>query len=304
MPDAAGSPVFNTAEMRRKIRAIGTAISPETLGEAMKLYAPFHPGEPYQGVRLTRDIKYGPDERNRLDLFLPLALARDLPVMIYVHGGGFTGGDKKNPAFPYYDNVMLWAVRHGMAGVNITYRLAPKHKWPSGNQDIANVVLWIQRHGPEHGLDPKRVFLMGQSAGASHVAQYIAHPQYQPDGNPGIVAGLLVSGIYDIAHSHNNRVNKAYFGEDEKEWKIQTALPGLINFRLPLLITVAENDPPDFERQALSLLAGLYARDDRLPWFQRLWGHNHISAMLHVGLEKDDQLGDLILDFIATECPA
>jgi len=295
MPDAAVKPTLDLAKMKHDIRAIGAVLSPDNLGAAMKLYAPYHPGEPYPNVRLTRDIKYGPDERNRLDLFLPASGAKDLPVLVYVHGGGFIGGDKKSAAFPYYDNVMLWAVRHGMAGVNMTYRLAPQHKWPAGNEDIANTVRWIQGHAAEHGIDAKRVLLMGQSAGASHVAQYIAHPQFHPQGGHGLAAGLLISGIYEPN-------NKAYFGDDSSTWPGMSALPGLLANKLPLLVTVAENDPPMFEQQALKLVDALAKRDNRFPWFQRMWGHNHISAMLHVGLQPGDRLGELILDFIATAC--
>jgi acetyl esterase/lipase len=296
MPDAAAKPTLDLAKMKHDIRAIGAVLSPDNLGAAMKLYARYHASEPYPNVRLTRDIKYGPDERNRLDLFLPASGAEDLPVLVYVHGGGFIGGDKKSAAFPYYDNVMLWAVRHGMAGVNMTYRLAPQHKWPSGNEDIANTIRWIQGHAAEHGLDAKRIFLMGQSAGASHVAQYIAHPQFHPKGGHGLAAGLLISGIYEPN-------NKAYFGEDSANWPGMSAFPGLTANKLPLLVTVAENDPPLFEQQALKLVDALAKRDNRFPWFQRMWGHNHISAMLHVGLQPGDQLGELILDFMATACP-
>jgi acetyl esterase/lipase len=296
MPDASGQPKLNIVEMRKKIRAIGREISPDNLGAAMKLYAPYHPAEPYQGVRLTRDIKYGPDARNRLDLFLPEKGGGDLSVLVYIHGGGFVGGDKKSPAFPYYDNVMLWAVRNGMAGVNMTHRLAPQHKWPSGNEDIAKVILWIQANAAQNGMDARRVFLMGQSAGASHVAQYIAHRQFHPPGGHELAGGLLVSGIYEP-----NR--KEYFGDDTAKYPAMSALPGLVaSAPLPLMVTVAENDPEMFEAQAMKLVNALYQRDNRIPWFQRLWGHNHISAMLHLGLEPADQLGDLLRDFIATQC--
>jgi dienelactone hydrolase len=294
MPDAAGATALNIAEMRKKIRAIGVEITPDNLGAAMKLYKQYHGAEPYPGVKLTRDIPYGPDdERNRLDLFLPASGARDLPVLVYLHGGGFVQGNRKSPDFPYYDNVMTWAVRNGMAGVNMTYRLAPKHKWPSGNEDIANAIRWIQKNAAANGINAKRVFLMGQSAGASHVAQYIAHKQFHPEGGHGLAGGLIVSGIFEPN-------NKAYFGEDQSKWPAMSAMPGLIaSAPLPLLVTVAENDPPLFEKNAMLLLNALYERDKRIPWFQRMWGHNHISAMLHVGVEPEDQLGGLIRDFVA-----
>jgi acetyl esterase/lipase len=295
MPDAAGNKPFDVAEMRRKIRAIGVEITPATLGAAMALYEPFHGVEPYPGVTLERDIPYGPDhERNRLDLFLPASGGTALPVLVYLHGGGFVGGNRKSPDFPYYDNVMVWAVRHGMAGVNMTYRLAPRHQWPSGNEDVANAIRWIQKNAAAHGMDTRRIFLMGQSAGASHVAQYIAHPRFHPEGGHGLAGGLIISGIFEP-----NR--KEYFGEDTSKYPSMSALPGLVaSAPLPLLVTVAENDPPMFEEQAMKLLNALYQRDKRIPWFQRMWGHNHISAMLHVGVEPGDQLGGLIRDFVAT----
>ncbi|HEX4110945.1 MAG TPA: alpha/beta hydrolase fold domain-containing protein [Stellaceae bacterium] len=294
MPDAAGNRTLDVPEMRKKIRAIGTEISPANLGAAMKLYAPYHGAEPYHGVKVTRDIVYGPDpERNLLDLFLPAGGGKDLPVLIYLHGGGFVQGNRKSPDFPYYDNVMVWAVKNGMAGVNMTYRLAPTHKWPSGNEDVANVIRWIQKNAAANGMNAKRIFLMGQSAGASHVAQYIAHKQFHPEGGHGLAGGLIISGIFEPN-------NKAYFGEDQAKWPSMSAMPGLVASDVPLLVTVAENDPPLFERNAMMLMNALYERDQRIPWFQRMWGHNHISAMLHVGLEPEDQLGGLIRDFIAT----
>jgi acetyl esterase/lipase len=295
MPDAAGNQPFDVAEMRRKIRALGVEITPATLGAAMELYKPYHGIEPYPGVTVTRDIPYGPDaERNRLDLFLPASGGTALPVLVYLHGGGFVGGNRKSPDFPYYDNVMVWAVRHGMAGVNMTYRLAPRHQWPSGNEDVANAIGWIQNNAAAHGMNSGRIFLMGQSAGASHVAQYIAHRQFHPEGGHGLKGGLIISGIFEP-----NR--KEYFGADTSRYPRMSALPGLVaSAPLPLLVTVAENDPPMFEEQAMKLLNALYQRDRRIPWFQRMWGHNHISAMLHVGIEAEDQLGGLIRDFVAT----
>ena len=70
------------------------------------------------------------------------------PVLIYVHGGAFVGGDKRTtPTSPFYDNIMLWAVKNGFVGVNATYRLAPQAPWPAGAEDMASVVQWV------HGQD-------------------------------------------------------------------------------------------------------------------------------------------------------
>ena len=304
MPDASSLPKFDAAEMKKKIRDLGPGktLNPESLGGAMTAYAPYHGAEPYPGVKLTRDLKYGTDERNRLDVFEPEKSAGKRPALIFVHGGGFTGGDKKNPNFVYYDNVGIWAAKHGMVGVNVTYRLAPKHVWPAVIEDLANVIRWVQANGAAHGIDTSRIFMMGQSAGGAHVAQYIAHKEFHPAGGHGLKGAMLISGIYDLVIADQIPPILAYFGSDLSKRPEQSALPGLLDAKLPLLITIAENEPDDFARQAMALVQALLKHDQRFPRFQRLHGHNHISAMLHLGLEPGDQLGEQILDFIALDC--
>ena len=83
-----------------------------------RLYARLQEKEPYKGIKVTRDVKYGPDERNALDVFAaeqPASGPR--PVLMFVHGGGFVGGSRRIPGSPFYDNVMLFAARNGMVGI-------------------------------------------------------------------------------------------------------------------------------------------------------------------------------------------
>ncbi|WP_248114366.1 alpha/beta hydrolase [Bradyrhizobium sp. 2S1] len=95
------------------------------------LYAPLQQREPYQGVRVERDVKYGLADRHLLDVFTPDTVSPPRPVLIYIHGGGLTAGDKRAPGSPFYDNVMLWAAKSGFVGVNATYRPAPAFPWPA-----------------------------------------------------------------------------------------------------------------------------------------------------------------------------
>ena len=107
-----------------KLVEIGRMIDPP---KTAAIYAPLQEKEPYQGVTVERDVKYGPAERNRLDVFMPSVTGTKRPVLIFVHGGAFIGGDKRTaPDSPFYDNIMLWAVKNGFVGVNTTYRLAPQ----------------------------------------------------------------------------------------------------------------------------------------------------------------------------------
>ena len=121
------------ANIAERVRAAGQAMDP-TIGQ---LYAPMFPKEAWAGVSIQRDIAYGSDALQRLDVFTPDgAKGKKLPVLLFVHGGGFTRGDKHGDFYP--DNITLWAAKNGMVGVNIDYRLAPKDPWPAGVKDLAS----------------------------------------------------------------------------------------------------------------------------------------------------------------------
>src|SRR5882672_3751183 len=80
-------------EAAARIKEIGPVLNPEMIGEMFKLYAPLMPKAP-AGVAVKEDLAYGFDERNKLDVFAPEKSARLLPVVIFVHGGGYVGGGK------------------------------------------------------------------------------------------------------------------------------------------------------------------------------------------------------------------
>ena len=295
---------FELDAISARVRALGREISPQSIEGTAALYAPFHEREPYREVEVSRDLTYGPDPRHRLDVFAPAKSgAGTRPVLLYVHGGGFVGGDKRTPGTPYQDNVALWAVRHGLVGINMTYRLAPQFTWPAGPQDVAAALAYVRTHVRDHGGDPERITLMGTSAGAVHVASYIAHREFHIPGGPGIAAAVLLSGIYDLPSAPRSPMHEAYFGTDSATYRAASTLPGLLATRIPLLFVLTEMDPPDFQRQGLTLLTAWVAHHGRWPNFVHMLGHNHLSSTMHLN-SPDAVLGDYVLDFIGTATPA
>jgi acetyl esterase/lipase len=130
------------------------------------------------GVEVTRGIAYGSHPRQQLDVFRGSARG-PLPVLIFVHGGAFVDGDRDRTP-EVYSNVLYYFARHGVLGINMEYRLAPEHRYPSGSQDVAAAVQWARRHVGEHGGDPERIFLVGHSAGAAHAGSYAYDRRLQP----------------------------------------------------------------------------------------------------------------------------
>lgn len=276
-----------------RLQQIGRVVAPP---QTAALYAPLQEAEPYAGVQVARDVAYGPDARNRLDVFTPVAPGAARPVLVFVHGGAFVGGDKRTGTSPFYDNIMLWAVQNGMVGVNMTYRLAPQHPWPAAQEDIRAALAWVRQNIAARGGDPARVFLAGHSAGAAHVAQYVGHPQFHVAPGGGIAGAIMLSGLYDTTTAEVNPPLQAYFGRDASLYAARSALPGLVASRLPMLITFAELDPQDFHRQAREAQAALCQAGHCVPVLQLL-GHSHMSEVYAIRT-PDHALTDAIRDFV------
>jgi len=270
------------AEVASKLRELGRGILvPQTLA----LYAPLHTEkEPYAGVKILRDAKYGANERQALDVFMPENMSGGpRPVLIFVHGGAFVAGNKKGPPGTfYYDNLGVWAVRNGMIGVNITYRLAPAHKWPTGAQDTGAAVKWVIDNIASRGGDPARLFLSGHSAGGVHVADYLAFPQFHAGtGGPGIKGAIIISGVFDVARFPSGPPNKAYYGEDVSKYAERSPQPGLLKTTVPLLVAYAELDPPEFVAESKALSEAL-CKAGKCPRLIELAKHSHMSETLSI----------------------
>ena len=120
-------------------------------------------------MKTFRDLPYvqieGTDPKlTSLDVYAP-ENAKNCPVMVWVHGGGWARGDKAQVA-----NLPVAFLREGFVLVSVNYRLAPQVKFDAQAQDVAAAIGWVHKHAKEYGGDPSRMFTMGHSAGAHLVA--------------------------------------------------------------------------------------------------------------------------------------
>ncbi len=291
-------------DVQAAIRTIGPTMGADGVGRTGDALRPVMPAT----LEATlRDARYGPDPRNRLDVFslgnvvsaVPGSIASPVPgniaspvpggggrpVLVFVHGGGFTGGDKTRPGVFYYDNIGAWAARAGMVGVIMTYRLAPAHGYPAVVEDIAAALAWVRANIAGQGGDPARIVLVGQSAGAAHVADYLAlHAQA-----PGVAAAALISGVYDPSRFPPGPPEQAYYGSDAALYPVRASAPRLPMLRIPLLLTIAELEPQGFRDQGRALHQFVPAAT-----FMELAGHNHFSTVFDIG-SADVELSNAIL---------
>lgn len=231
--------------LERRIQPLATAA----------IYAPLQSASLPRGVRIRRDVSYGPGDKEKFDLFTIAGRGRR-PIVIFVHGGAFRVGDKNRwsdgTASPFYDNVMLWSAKHGMVGINMNYPLAPGATYPTVQRNIAQVVAWARLHATEIGGDPAQIVVWGHSAGASHVASFLAHPESYRDiagAAAPVAAGVLFSGTYDM---QGQTADHVYFGQASKLTE-RSSLEGLIASRVPLFSAAAELDPPSMVEQLRQL---------------------------------------------------
>ncbi len=113
------------------------------------------------------NVKYGQaaGEELLLDIHIPDGEG-PFPVAIYVHGGGWTGGDKANPD----DAPALEMLsKGGFTWFSINYRLAPKHRWPACQNDVQSAIRWVKANAAHYKGDPSRIVLIGYSAGGQLV---------------------------------------------------------------------------------------------------------------------------------------
>ena len=281
-------------DIAAQIAAIGRVIDPPQTGA---VYAAMHDKEPYPGVTVTRDIAYGPAERNVLDVFTAKDATGTRPVLVFVHGGGFTGGNKYTPGSPYFDNVSVWAARNGLVGVNVTYRLAPQGQWPTGAEDVGAALRWVTENIAKFGGDPSKIVLCGHSAGGTHSGTYAAMPQFQGPNGIGLAGLILMSGIYDMTTFPLTDNYRSYIGDDASGYAERSPINGLDKLAIPSMLVVAELDPQPFITQYEMLAAAMANAPGGKPRTLFLDKHSHLSLGYAIGTD-DTALTGPVLEFV------
>ena len=176
------------------------------------------------GVTQQRNISYGSHgEENLLDVYYPTGAVGSLPTIVSIHGGGYVYGSKE-----IYRRYGMDMAKRGFAFVNFNYRLSPKWKFPTPLADTNAVMEWIVKNARQYHLDPDRIILLGDSAGAQLTSQYAAmqsNPEY------GKLFGLKLAkitiraiglncGLYNLSEmgaAPRRGMHKDYFGKLSKD---------------------------------------------------------------------------------------
>ena len=142
---------------------------------------PFHPRD----MQLVKNVVYGPLARQRLDVWRTSTTPLHAPVVLYIHGGSWTMGDKREQGRPMLHEF----VRRGWIAVVPNYRLAPRNPWPAQARDVTRALGWVKKNVASYGGDPERVVISGGSAGGQ-LAALAALSANDPTWRPGDMADV------------------------------------------------------------------------------------------------------------------
>jgi acetyl esterase/lipase len=193
-----------------------------------------------RGIRRFKNIDYWGDGnyRHKLDvLSLRSAKPARAPVLVYIHGGAWMIGDKRQQGIP----MMHELVQRGWVCVSINYRLSPRATWPSAIVDCKRAVAWVRDHIAEYGGDPGFIAVSGGSAGG-HLSSLLAltpdEKQWQPgfeDLDTHVDACVPCYGVYDTT---GDPTRSGAYG------------PGLLELLERRVMKVSKADQPELFEQA------------------------------------------------------
>ncbi len=159
--------------------------------------------------QIIRNIPYRQNENpaQQLDIYRPKDNSFPRPVIMYIHGGGFTMCSKDT-----HQGIALAYADNGYVVFNIDYRLAPKHRYPAAIEDVAHAWKWIVKNAARYGGDPERIIIAGESAGGNLTLALSAACCYQLDDpvakfirDVGVVPKsiMVLCGMLQVSDPHH-----------------------------------------------------------------------------------------------------
>lgn len=229
------------------------------------------------GARKQTDA-YGTDPAQRLDVYLP-PHARNAPILIMVHGGAWMIGDKANTGS--IENKLKHWLAQGWIVVSVNYRMLPNAMAYEQAQDVAEAVQWAQSYGEDWGGDPKKIILMGHSAGAHLVALISSKPEMV--GKPWAGTVVLDSAAMQLSSTMGGRHPRFYdqaFGADPAYWTKASPMDQWTPKAVPMMLvcSIKRPDAPCDDAKRFQAKARAAGRD--MPVLPQALTHADINRTL------------------------
>jgi acetyl esterase/lipase len=250
----------------------------------------------FTGYRVERDLAYGGDPRQKLDLYIPAQARGDMPVILFFYGGSWDSGSKN----------IYWALGQAFASKGIIvavadYRVYPQVHYPAFVDDGAHAFAWLHAHVARYGGDPSRIFVAGHSAGAYIAVMLAADPAYLRAANadPAWIRGAIgIAGPYDFLPLQSPTLIAIFGGANRADTQPVTYIDGK---RPPMLLATGTDDITVLPRNVSRMAARL--RSFGCPVETRSYAHvGHLGIILSLapGLRWMTPLRSDIVQFVET----
>jgi acetyl esterase/lipase len=270
----------------------------EVLGSAVRLprlrlcrlLRPY-PGPP-RDVEVARNLSYGPGPAQVADRYRRRGLQGPAPVLVQLHGGGWTRGKRGWQGRP----LMHRLARAGWVVFDVEYGLSPRATFPDQLVDVKRAIAWVRDIAEEHGVDPSFVAVTGGSAGG-HLAALAAltggDPAYQPgfeEADTSVQACLPVYGVHDLLGPDGRRPKWPYLAshvlkvtpeQDPDAWQRASPVRGAHPDRPPFLVAHGGADSLVHPDESRRLAAALRAAGGPPVGHAELPGATHGFDSLH-----------------------
>ncbi|WP_165700085.1 alpha/beta hydrolase [Ornithinimicrobium ciconiae] len=221
-----------------------------------------------------------------LDLHVPTDAAGPVPVVVWIHGGGWTEGDRRYVPLQWPQQLLFdKIVAAGMAVATVDYRLLAEAPFPACVHDCVAAVRYLRQYADQLGLDPDRVGIWGESAGA-HLASLVAFVGSQRDPHGRLLGRVGVGeGRLDVAAS------VLFYGPAQLGWVIDQVVGDDVRGALGGDLTLAEDlSPINQVHRGIAPVLLMHGRDDALvPASESAILHD---ALLAVGVDSTLEITD------------
>jgi acetyl esterase/lipase len=301
-------------DIEAKLKAMGRVIAPEATA---RLYQPLFGLGMMTGVMADRDIAFGPDPKQKLNVYTPAGATKaQSEVLVFMPGGQGTKQMAGPEGVPFYDNIGAWGVKNGFIVVTTQYRTGGAAGWDAGARDIAATLDWVKANIGQRGGNPNRIVLWGQSNGATQLATWLGHPDLQGSGAAGVKGAILMSGGFNIAPVMLKSPPAVFVRDpppagappaagpppggpprvDPAVMLQRSNLEGLKATKFPIMLIASELDPEE-RTEMVQVLTGELTKAGHAPVNTVIPGHSHISEVTVFGT-PDRTVSDPVLNFV------
>jgi acetyl esterase/lipase len=258
-------------------------------------------------VIVTKDLDYMNDSvydngKDLLDIYMPQG-KKNVPVIVYFHGGALLMGDKS-----WGEDIGNKIAESGIGLVSVNYRLSPEFQHPTHVNDAAAATAWVIKNIDGYGGNPQKVYVGGHSAGA-YLAALLAIDssllQIHEIEDSKLAGAVLISPFLYVEETAKDRIEKdsiyqTIWGNDPQSWIQASVKPHILPNRDNILLIYADGDDA-WRKEQNERFATAMTDVGNLRVFTKEAPNRTHATLLTAILDNDDMIVNLLSDFVMKE---